>query len=48
MKNLIVYATKYGSVENAAKLLAEELQGTTDLIRLGHDELPMKNIGAAH
>lgn len=40
MKNLIIYATKYGSVANAAKLLAGELQGTTDLVRLGHDDLP--------
>ncbi|MCD4849088.1 MAG: flavodoxin domain-containing protein [Candidatus Aegiribacteria sp.] len=40
MKNLIVFATKYGSVTNAAKLLAGELQGTTDLVRLGHDDLP--------
>lgn len=40
MKNLIVYATKYGSVANAAGLLAGELQGTTDLVRLGHDDLP--------
>ncbi len=40
MKNLIVYATKYGSVANAAQLLAGELQGTTDLVRLGHDDVP--------
>ena len=41
MKNLIIFATKYGSVANAAKLLAGELQGTTDLVRLGHDDLPV-------
>jgi len=40
MKNLIVYATKYGSVANAAELLAGELHGKTDLVRLGHDDLP--------
>lgn len=40
MKNLIIYATKYGSVANAAVLLAGELQGETDLVRLGYDDLP--------
>ena len=43
MKNLIIYATRYGSVANAAKLLAGELQGTTDLVRLGYDDLPALN-----
>ncbi|MCD4774816.1 MAG: flavodoxin domain-containing protein [Candidatus Aegiribacteria sp.] len=40
MRNLIIYATKYGSVANAAELLAGELQDSTDLVRLGHDDLP--------
>ena len=40
MKNVIIYATKYGSVANAARLLAGELQSETDIVRLGHDDLP--------
>ncbi|AFG36499.1 flavodoxin domain-containing protein [Spirochaeta africana] len=34
MRSLIVYATKYGAVEKAARLLADQLQGDVELVNL--------------
>lgn len=44
MKTLIVYATKYGATEKAAKKLAEQLNGEVDLVNLKHT--PMPNVDA--
>lgn len=34
MKTLILYATKYGTTENCAKILSENLQGQVDIVDL--------------
>lgn len=43
MKNLILFTTKYGSVEKCAKLLAQELEGETTIINLKTDTIPELN-----
>lgn len=40
MRTLIVYATKHGSAEKCAKLLASQLSGETVLCHLGKDKEP--------
>ncbi len=40
MKTLIAYATKYGTSETCAKLLADALQGEAELVNLAHGEAP--------
>ncbi|MDP4083315.1 MAG: flavodoxin domain-containing protein [Bacillota bacterium] len=40
MKNVIIYTTKYGSVENAAKLLKEHLAGEALLVNIMNENPP--------
>jgi menaquinone-dependent protoporphyrinogen oxidase len=40
LRTLILYATKYGCVENCAKTLLEKLHGETDLRSLKSKEIP--------
>jgi len=40
MKNLIVYATKYGYAQRCALELAKKLPGTTDVIDIQNCESP--------
>lgn len=40
MKNLIIFTTKYGSVEKCAKILAKELDGETEIVNLKTDSIP--------
>ena len=40
LKNLIVYTTKYGSVEKSSKKLKEHLQGETTIINLKTETVP--------
>lgn len=39
MKNLIVFTTKYGSVEKSSQLLKEKLQGETTIVNLKKDSV---------
>ena len=40
MKNLIVFTTKYGSVEKSSQLLKEKLHGETTIVNLKKDSVP--------
>ena len=40
MKNLIVFITKYGSVEKSSQLLKGKLQGETTIVNLKKDSVP--------
>jgi menaquinone-dependent protoporphyrinogen oxidase len=40
MKNLIIFTTKYGSVEKCSKLLKEKLNGETTIVNLKKDPVP--------
>lgn len=40
MKSIIIYTTKYGSVEKAAKLLKPKLNGQVDLLNLAKEKAP--------
>jgi len=40
MKNLIIFTTKYGSVEKCARLLAKELNDETVIVNLKTDTIP--------
>ena len=40
MKNLIIFTTKYGSVEKSANLLQEKLNGETLIVNLKKDTIP--------
>ncbi len=40
MKNLILFTTKYGSVEKCSNLLKEQLDGETRIVNLKRDAVP--------
>lgn len=40
MKNLIIFTTKYGSVEKCSNLLKEKLNGDTTIVNLKKDPVP--------
>lgn len=40
MKNLIIFTTKYGSVEKSANLLKEKLNGETTIVNLKKETVP--------
>jgi len=40
MKNLILFTTKYGSVEKCGRILAKELDGETEIVNLKTDSIP--------
>jgi len=40
MNNLIVFTTKYGSVEKCARILAKELNGDTKIVNIKTDTIP--------
>ena len=40
MKNLIIFTTKYGSVERSANLLQEKLNGETTIVNLKKETVP--------
>lgn len=40
MKSLIIYATKYGCVEKAAKMLQSKMPGEVQLVNVGKEKVP--------